>query len=412
MNQPGCRTRDVWGTSTPLSTDTRKRPDLDPLKVLCAFGTRPELIKFLPVLRTLRRRRGLMPVTVLTSQHTDLVKPLIELWKIRVDHDLGAMVHGQTLNSLLSRLVARFDDVLADEAPDFVLVQGDTTSALAAAQAAWHRQIPVGHIEAGLRSGARENPFPEEMNRRLITALATLHFAPTDRNVAALLSEGVARDRIILTGNPIVDAIGLIRKRQTPSPEIRDLVASLAGRRLLLLTTHRRESFGALMRGRLRVLRDFVERRADVSLVFPVHCNPAVTEVATQELGGVPNIHLVPPLHYPDFLHCLASAWLVVSDSGGVQEEAPSLGKPLLILRENTERPEVVESGVARLVGRTPQRLSDELILAEAQDSWAYRVQPIENPFGRGESARRIVDAIQAWRTEAAIQGRGAAEAS
>ncbi len=381
--------------SQPLAR--RTAPGGNGVKVLCVFGTRPELIKFLPVLRVLNRRRGVTPVTVLTSQHTDLVRPLIELWNIRVDHDLEAMIHGQTLNRLLSRLLARLDDVLAAETPDIALVQGDTTSALAAALAAWHRRIPVGHIEAGLRSGARESPFPEEMNRRLVTAIASLHFAPTDRNVATLLSEGVPADRIVRSGNPIVDAIGLIRKRQKPSPEIRDLLAGLAGQRLVLLTTHRRESFGKLMRARLRVLRGFVESRADVSLVFPVHSNPAVADVAARELGGVPRIHLLPPLPYPDFLHCLASAWLVVSDSGGVQEEAPTLGKPLLILRENTERPEVVECGVARLVGATPEQFLAELLEAEAPNAWACRVRPIANPFGKGDSARRIVDAIQTW---------------
>jgi UDP-N-acetylglucosamine 2-epimerase (non-hydrolysing) len=382
----------------------------DWLKVLCAFGTRPELIKFLPVLRELRRRRGLSPVTVLTSQHTDLVRPLIDLWKIRVDHDLQAMVHGQTLNGLMSRLLTRLDDVLAVEKPDIVLVQGDTASALAAAMAAWHRRIPVGHIEAGLRSGFRDSPFPEELNRRLVTSLATLHFAPTERNAATLLSEGVPAERIILSGNPIVDAVGLIRDRQAPGPEVRELLRSLAGQRVILLTTHRRESFGKVMRDRLRVLRTFVERRPDVSLIFPVHSNPAVMEEAARALGGVARIHLLPPLAYPDFLHCLAASWLVVSDSGGVQEEAPSLGKPLLIIRANTERPEVLETGVARLVGETPERLQAELIEAEAPGSWVSRVGPVENPFGRGDSARRIVDGILVW--NAGLSATGAADAA
>jgi UDP-N-acetylglucosamine 2-epimerase (non-hydrolysing) len=367
------------------------------LKVLCVFGTRPELIKFLPVLRELRRRRGVTPVTVLTSQHTDLVQPLIDLWKVRIDHDLKAMVHGQTLNSLMSRLLTRLDDVLAVERPDIVLVQGDTASALAAAMAAWHRQMPVGHIEAGLRSGMRTSPFPEELNRRLVTSLATLHFAPTSRNAATLAAEGVPADRILLTGNPIVDAVELIRNRHKPSPAIASLLHRLAGRRIVLLTTHRRESFGRVMRERLGVLRAFVEARPDVSLVFPVHSNPAVREVAERELGDVPGVHLLPPLTYPDFLHCLAASWLVVSDSGGVQEEAPSLGKPLLIIRENTERPEVLETGVARLVGESAERLLAELLEAEVPGSWASHACPVENPFGQGDSARRIVDGILSW---------------
>lgn len=368
------------------------------LKVMCVFGTRPELIKFLPVLRELRRRRGVTPVTVLTSQHTDLVRPLIDLWQIEVHHDLEAMVHGQSLNSLVSRLLARLDEVLAAEAPDIVLVQGDTASAFAAAMAAFHRRIPVGHIEAGLRSGRRDSPFPEELNRRLVTSLSTLHFAPTARNAATLRAEGVAPDRIILSGNPVVDAVAMVRGRQEPSAPVADLLARLRGGRTILLTTHRRESFGALMRDRLRVLGRFVAERPDVSVIFPVHSNPAVADVARRELAHLTRVHLLPPLDYPDFLHCLAEAWLVVSDSGGVQEEAPSLGKPLLIIRDNTERPEVVEAGVARLVGDSAERLWAELLEAEAPGSWAGRVCPIENPFGQGDSARRIVDAVLRWK--------------
>lgn len=368
-----------------------------PLKVLCVFGTRPELIKFFPVLRELDRRDGVTPVTVLTSQHTDLVRPLLDLWGIRVDHDLQAMVPGQPLNSLVSRLLSRLDTVLDEEAPDMVLVQGDTATAMAAAMASWHRQIPVGHIEAGLRSGMRDSPFPEEMNRRLVTSLASLHFAPTEGNVATLLGEGIPAARILRTGNPVVDAVGLIRGRVPPSDGIRAMLERLSGQRIVLLTTHRRESFGAVMRERLCVLRRYVEERPGVSLLFPVHANPRVAAVAREVLGGVSRIELLEPLCYPDFLHCLAACWLIVSDSGGVQEEAPSLGKPLLIIRPNTERPEVVEADVARLVGDDPEHLRAALVEAEAPSSWAARVHPIANPFGRGDSAARIVDGILAF---------------
>jgi UDP-N-acetylglucosamine 2-epimerase (non-hydrolysing) len=373
------------------------REPLAPLRVMCVFGTRPELIKVLPVLRVIDRTAGITVGSVLTSQHTDLIRPLVDLWQVRVDHDLQAMVPGQSLNSLLSRLLARLDEVLAAERPDIVLVQGDTTTALAAAMAAWHRGIAVGHIEAGLRSGDRASPFPEEMNRRLITGLTTLHFAPTPRNAAALRAEGVPRAAIHLTGNPVVDAVALIRGSAEPSPEIARLIGRLKGKRMILLTTHRRESFGTVMQDRLATLRRFVEARPDVQLVFPVHLNPAVAELAARELGGRARIHLLPPLPYPDFLHLLAAAWLVVSDSGGIQEEAPSFGKPLLIIRDNTERPEVVEAGVARLVGDAPDRLAAALAEAEAPGSWATAVRPTANPFGAGDSARRIVDAMLAW---------------
>lgn len=364
------------------------------MKVLCAFGTRPELIKFFPVLRELSRRRGVTPVTVFTAQHADLAQPLLRMWNLRVDHDLQVMVPGQSLNNLVSLLLGRLDAVLEQEAPDLVLVQGDTATAMAAAMAAWHRKIPVGHIEAGLRSGMRDSPFPEEMNRRLVTSMTTLHFAPTDLNVAALRAEGVPAERIFKTGNPVVDAVNLIRNSMPPSAAVRALLDRLAGQRIILLTTHRRESFGTVMRDRLRVLRRFVDQRPDVSMLFPVHPNPEVTEAARREFGGAERIELMEPLCYPDFLHCLAGSWLVVSDSGGVQEEAPSLGKPLLIIRPNTERPEVVDARVAKMVGDDAQRLEQALAEVEQPASWATQVRPIANPFGQGDSAARIVNAI------------------
>jgi UDP-N-acetylglucosamine 2-epimerase (non-hydrolysing) len=368
------------------------------IKVMSVFGTRPDLIKFLPVLRELHRRDDIEAVNVLTSQHTHLIAPLLRLWDIAVDHDLQAMRQGQSLNELMARVQSRMDPVLQAETPDILLVQGDTTSALAAALAAWHRRVPVGHIEAGLRSGTRETPFPEEANRRLVTALATLHFAPTRRNAEALRAEGVPDEGIIETGNPIVDAVTLIRETQAPSRKTREMLDRLDGQRVIVMTTHRRESFGAVMRDRMRVLRRFVEAHDEISVVFPVHANPAVREVAAEELGGLPRVHLIDPLDYPDFLHCLSKAWLIVSDSGGVQEEAPTLGKPLLIMRAVTERPEAVECGVARMVGEDADALLAAFEEAREPDSWATQVRAVANPFGQGDSARRIVDAICAWR--------------
>jgi UDP-N-acetylglucosamine 2-epimerase (non-hydrolysing) len=368
------------------------------MKVMSVFGTRPDLIKFLPVLRELQRRDGVRAVNVLTSQHTHLIAPLLRLWDIAVDHDLQAMRPGQSLNELMSRVQSRMDRVLQAEMPDLLLVQGDTTSALAATLAAWHRRVPVGHIEAGLRSGTRETPFPEEANRRLVTALATLHFAPTRRNADALRAEGVPDERIIQSGNPIVDAVNLIRATQAPSRRTREMIERLDGQRLIVMTTHRRESFGAVMRGRMRALRRFVEAHDDVSVLFPVHANPAVREVAADELAGAPRVHLIDPLDYPDFLYCLSKAWLIVSDSGGVQEEAPTLGKPLLVMRAVTERPETVECGVARMIGEDPESLLAAFEEARRPGSWASQVRAVANPYGQGDSARRIVDAICAWR--------------
>lgn len=363
--------------------------------VLTIFGTRPEAIKVAPVLRELLRRGRLRSVNVVTSQHTDLLLPFLRLFAIRADHDLRAMQPGQTLNQLLARLIAAIDPVLELETPDLVMVQGDTTSALAGALAAFHRRIPVAHIEAGLRSANRLSPFPEEMNRRLISQLATHHFAATEHNVQSLHNEGVASTAIFLTGNPVIDAVHWIMHEVPPSEPLRRLIEELSGFRLLVLTTHRRENFGTVMRDHLVTLRRFVDANPDTALVFPVHANPAVREVAYDVLDGNPRIRLIAPLDYPDFLHLMSHAWLIASDSGGVQEEVPTLGKPLLVLRENTERPEALACGVARLVGHSGERLWQMLEEANHDDGWTQHVKRVANPFGEGDSGVRIVDAIE-----------------
>jgi UDP-N-acetylglucosamine 2-epimerase (non-hydrolysing) len=332
---------------------------------------------------------------VTSAQHTDLLYPLASFFGIRLDHDLRVMEAGQTPSDVCARVLTALAPVLDQERPDLLLVQGDTTTAMAGALLGFYRRVPVGHVEAGLRSGNAMSPFPEEMNRRLVTELASIHFAATSRNARTLEDEGVERERIVLTGNPVVDslrAVLAVSPRSFPAALSDD---TLRGKRRLVLTTHRRESFGVVMSGTLRVLREFVERHPDVVLAFPVHPNPSVREVSHSILGGHPRIHLLEPMEYPEFVHLLAKAWLIVSDSGGVQEEAPTLGKPLLVLRENTERPEAVESGVARLVGGDPQRLKALLEEIGPDDPWIRKVRTVENPFGRGDAGEKIVDAIE-----------------
>jgi UDP-N-acetylglucosamine 2-epimerase (non-hydrolysing) len=396
--EPAARDRDAALASLPVR---RKSAGHGPaLKVLLVFGTRPELIKFLPLFREAEKRPSVALSAVMTSQHTDLVRSLVDLWRLPVDYDLDIMTAGQSLNDVAARVIGRLDPVLEEAVPDLVIVQGDTTSALGAAMAAWHRRIPVAHVEAGLRTPRIDLPFPEEANRRLISRIATLHFAPTQRNVDALLAEGVPPGGVIRTGNTVVDAVDLVKGTQPPSADVAALLKRLAGRRILLLTTHRRESFGPVLRERLKAIRRFVEARPDIEVVFPVHPNPQVKNVAAEELGRASRFHLLPPLDYPDFLHMLAASWVIVSDSGGVQEEAPSFGKPLLILRADTERPEAVESGVARLVGQSVERLETELAELDRPGSWAETVAAIPNPFGDGTSAERIFDALMAWRDQ------------
>ncbi len=360
--------------------------------ILTIFGTRPELIKLAPVLRQL----DLYPdhyrsVVVCSGQHTTLLDPLVSIFNQKIHHQLEVMKPGQSLNLLASRLLAAIDPILENEKPDLVLVQGDTTTALTGAMAAFQRKIPVGHVEAGLRTDDVQSPFPEEANRRMITRIAQLHFAATKRNKQALKDEGVPENQISLTGNPVVDALEYIGKSGSRSPLLQEVLQATTQYKRLVLTTHRRESFGEVLEGNLKAVRAFVEKHPDIAVLFPVHPNPTVTSAAQTILQGVERVHLLPPLDYPDFVALLSEAWLIASDSGGIQEEAPSLGKPLIVLRESTERPEVVESGVAKLAP-TPKHFAKLLDLAYQGKLLLQQVE--SNPFGNGDAGQRIVQNI------------------
>lgn len=367
---------------------------------MTVLGTRPEAIKLAPVVTELSRQRGrFRSVLVSSGQHVELLAPLVALFGLTVDHDLAVMRPGQHLNQLFARVVDSLDPVLDAVRPDALLVQGDTTTAAAAALAAFHRRIPVGHVEAGLRTDDPNSPFPEEMNRRLITRLARWHFAGTRRNVAALRREGVPREGIALTGNPVVDAMEWLGSRGPQSDRVADLLARTNGLKRITLTTHRRESFESALEANLRVLRAFVERHPDTALIFPMHPNPVVREKASAALAGAERVFLTDPFDYPDFIALLRNSWLIASDSGGVQEEAPSLGVPLLVLRQSTERPEAVECGAATLAP-TADILADALNAAywnggrhgasgRAGDR-AGDCAGRPNPFGDGRAARRI----------------------
>ena len=364
-------------------------------RVLTLFGTRPEVIKLAPVIRRLEEfPSAFRTVNVASSQHTTLLHPFVESFGVRIDHDLEVMRANQSPHEVCARVLTAMESLLAGLRPDLILVQGDTTTALAGALAGFYSRIPVGHVEAGLRTDNPMSPFPEEMNRRLVTRVATYHFAATSHNRRTLRDEGVPDETIFVTGNPVVDALQAILARPRERGAVDDVVDATEGSRRIVLTTHRRESLGQTMRENLAVLRRFVESRHDVTLIFPVHPNPSVRESAQQVLTDHPRIHRIDPLGYEDFIHLLSRSWLIVSDSGGVQEEAPTLGKPVLILRENTERPEAVEAGVARLVGGDPRRLAALLEELDADPSWIESVRAIDNPFGHGDSARRIVSAV------------------
>ncbi|MBE7515696.1 MAG: UDP-N-acetylglucosamine 2-epimerase (non-hydrolyzing) [Chloracidobacterium sp.] len=363
-------------------------------KILVLFGTRPEVIKFAPVIDELKNK-GFETLVVSSSQHKHLLKPFLDLLKVNVDLDLDVMRKDQTPNDVCSRVIAKLDRVLADERPDLLLVQGDTTTTLAGALAAFNRRIPVGHIEAGLRSGDLLSPFPEEANRRLVTQVASLHFAATEKNRRNLTREGVPSEKIFVTGNPVVDALRSMLKNLKPSDKVSTLIDDTAGKKRLLLTTHRRESFGSAMTENLRTIRDFIAKHGDTCLLFPVHPNPNVKGLAEEILRSQERVYLLEPLDYSDFLSLMKRSWLILSDSGGVQEEAPSLGKPLLVLRENTERPEGLRAGVSKLVGDRPSALRRLLEENYSVDTWIRSVKEVANPFGDGKAATRIVRVIE-----------------
>lgn len=364
------------------------------MKVLVLFGTRPEAIKLAPVIHELRKR-FFQTLVVSSSQHKQLLAPFLRSLNIEVDFDLGVMRRDQSPTEVCSRVLAKLDKILESERPDLILVQGDTTTTLAGALAGFNRKIPVGHVEAGLRSGNLMSPFPEEMNRRLVSQVASFHFAATERNRRNLLAEDVPSEKVFVTGNPVVDSLKYMLKNLQVSPEVTHLIKKTERMKRILLTTHRRESFGSTMTANLKVLRDFVERHEDVCLFFPVHPNPNVKAAAKEIMGKQPRIHLLGPLDYSDFLAIMKSTWLIVSDSGGVQEEAPSLGKPLLVMRENTERPEAIRSGVSKLIGSSPGTLKQLLDENYSVETWIKSVKEVANPFGDGRAATRIVRIIE-----------------
>jgi len=380
-----------------MNSDKSKRNVGNRIKVMSVFGTRPETIKIAPVIHEMERRKHqFQTVNISSGQHTDLLSPFIKHFKLRIDANLQIATPSQSLSGICSKVLSGLDELLLDYKPDLLLVQGDTTTAMSGALAAFHRAIPIGHIEAGLRSGNAMNPFPEEMNRRIISSLGSLHFAATEDNAKNLKQEKISEETIYVTGNTVVDALtDVIQNRADNTPGMLEDIN--ANNKLIVVTTHRRESFGEVMTGNLQVLSDFVSRHPDISLAFPVHPNPAVRRAAEEIFQNNKRVHLLDPMDYLDFIHLLSKAWLVVSDSGGVQEEAPSLGVPLLVIRENTERPEALKTGVAKLVGGDPNKLAAMLEDIYSDNSWLDSVRKTENSFGQGDSAKKITDAIESY---------------
>ena len=364
------------------------------LKVMTVFGTRPEAIKMAPVILELSRRNEIQPIVAVTAQHREMLDQVLKLFKIKPDYDLNIMSEGQTLFDITSRALLGLHEVLTEAAPDIVLVHGDTTTTFAGALAAYYHQVAVGHVEAGLRTGNKFSPYPEEMNRKLTGALTDLHFAPTQTSKKNLLREGVAEENIFVTGNTVIDAL-----HETVKPDFKfadELLQKIdyKGKRVILVTTHRRENLGEPLRHVYKALKKLVEEFSDVEIVFPVHKNPKVREVVNAELGGLSQVHLTDPLDYEPFANLIGRATLVLTDSGGIQEEAPSLGKPVLVLRDTTERPEAVAAGTVKLVGTEMENVykAARELLTDANEY--SKMSEAINPYGDGKAAERIVQAL------------------
>ena len=372
------------------------------MKILSVFGTRPEAIKMAPIVRLLKEKAGIEARVCVTAQHRQMLDQVLELFQIKPDYDLDLMREGQTMAQISAGIFTHLDPILADFKPDWVLAVGDTTTVVTTSLLAFYQRIKFGHIEAGLRTHNKWHPFPEEINRRLATVTADLHFAPTQWSQGNLLREGVDSEKVHVTGNSVIDALNFVSKQDEPR-EIKDLLDKLGindnpasgqkTRRLILVTAHRRENFGKPMENIFHALKELAERN-DVEIVYPVHLNPNVQEPANRILKDVNHITLLPPLDYLPLVHLMKHATLILTDSGGIQEEAPAFGIPVLVLRETTERPEGVDAGTLKLVGTETSR-----IVAEAgrllDDPVEYgQMSKASNPYGDGHAAERIVEAL------------------
>ena len=362
------------------------------IKVMTVFGTRPEAIKMAPLVLELQKQsQRFEAITTVSAQHREMLDQVLDIFHIKPDYDLNIMHARQTLTDITSNVLINLDKILKEAKPDIVLVHGDTTTTFAASVAAFYNQIPIGHVEAGLRTWEKYSPYPEEMNRQMTDAMTDLYFAPTNQSKANLLKENHKKDNIYITGNTAIDAL-----KQTVDKEYHhDILDKVSpDNKLILLTMHRRENQGEPMRRVFKVIREVVESREDVEVIYPVHLSPAVQEAAKEILGNTERIHLISPLDVVDFHNLAARSYFIMTDSGGVQEEAPSLGKPVLVLRDTTERPEGVEAGTLKLVGTESEKVKEEMEKLLDNDAEYQRMAQAKNPYGDGKASERILDAI------------------
>lgn len=365
------------------------------IKLMTVFGTRPEAIKMCPLVLEMQKYPDFIePIVAVTAQHREMLDQVLQLFAIKPDYDLNIMTAGQTLYDVTGRALAGLKDVLAEAQPDMVLVHGDTTTTFVGALASFYAQIPVGHVEAGLRTGNKFSPYPEEMNRKLTGAIADIHFAPTSTSKNNLLKENIDPAAIVVTGNTVIDALQTTVKADYRFTDSGLQKALAGGNRLILVTTHRRENLGEPMRHVYQALRKVLENHPDVEAIFPVHKNPKVREIVDEELGKLVQVHLIEPLDYEPFANLMAKVDIVLTDSGGIQEEAPALGKPVLVLRDTTERPEAVDAGTVKLVGTAYDDVLRETSLLLDDSKYYQSMAEAANPYGDGRACERIIRKI------------------
>lgn len=362
--------------------------------VMIVYGTRPEGIKVAPLIKALQASDEFEPIIVSTGQHKEMLDQVNELFEIVPDINLDIFEHGQGLNQIAAKIFDRLDPVLVEKKPDLLLVQGDTSTVTIASLAAFYREIPVVHLEAGLRSGNLFSPFPEEANRKVTSQISSLHLAPTSESRSNLLKDGIHEEDIVVTGNTVIDALfhTINVDVEFTTPGLKEVLES--GKRILLVTSHRRENIGEPMHHIGKALAELAEKYPDDQIIFPIHRNPKVREVILPYLEGESNIFVIDPLDYPEFTHTIKAAHIVLTDSGGVQEEAPSLGKPVLVLRENTERPEAVTAGTVRLIGTDTDRIVTEVSRLKDDEAAYAEMANAVNPYGDGKASERCVAAM------------------
>jgi UDP-N-acetylglucosamine 2-epimerase (non-hydrolysing) len=366
-------------------------------KIAIIFGTRPDTIKLAPIILDLQKHARYQTINIATAQHRQMLDQVLDVFRIKPDYDLNIMEPQQSLATLTKNSIAALDEVLVETRPDMVLVQGDTTTTFVGSLAAFYRQIPVGHVEAGLRTADKTNPFPEEINRRLTSCIADLHFAPTSTAKQALLREHVLPEQIVVTGNTVIDALAYSIKKRFRFSETRLNGYVTEKRRIVLLTMHRRENWGKPMTGACEAVLALAKRYPDDRFIFPVHLNPIVREVVYPILGDLENVILIEPLPYSEFVNLMARSFLILTDSGGVQEEGPSLGKPVLVLRTVTERPEAVKYGTVKLVGLDPLKITSTAQLLLDNPKAYHRMASATNPYGDGHASERTIQALNRY---------------